>query len=94
MVVPDSSCPYGLKLMINDYPYAVDGLEIWTAIETWVTQYCSFYYPSDETVKNNTEIQSWWSEVKNEGHGNLRKEPWWLEMNTLAGLTQACTIII
>ncbi|MBA0778630.1 hypothetical protein Gotri_006478 [Gossypium trilobum] len=64
------------------------------AIETWVTEYCSFYYPSDETVKNDTEIQSWWSEVKNEGHGDLRKEPWWPEMNTLADLTQACTIII
>ncbi|KAB2014576.1 hypothetical protein ES319_D09G235100v1 [Gossypium barbadense] len=94
MAVPDSSCPYGLKLMINDYPYAIDGLEIWAAIETWVTEYCSFYYPSDETVKNDTEIQSWWSEVKNEGHGDLRKEPWWPEMNTLADLTQACTIII
>ncbi|KAK5834047.1 hypothetical protein PVK06_017918 [Gossypium arboreum] len=54
--------------MINDYPYAVDGLEIWSTIETWVTQSCSFYYSSDETVKNDTEIQSSWSEVKNEGH--------------------------
>nr|KJB80909.1 hypothetical protein B456_013G121100 [Gossypium raimondii] len=94
MAMPDSRYPYGLKLMINDYPYAIDGLEIWAAIETWVTEYYSFYYPSDETVKNDTEIQSWWSEVKNEGHDNLRKEPWWPEMNTLAEITQAYTIII
>ncbi|MBA0854729.1 hypothetical protein Goshw_004287 [Gossypium schwendimanii] len=79
---------------INDYPYAADGLEMWSTIETWVTGYCSFYYLSDETVKNNNEIQSWWSEVKNEGHGDLRNDTWWLEMITLINLTQACTIII
>ncbi|KAK5838221.1 hypothetical protein V6Z11_A03G196000, partial [Gossypium hirsutum] len=79
---------------INDYPYAVDGLEIWSTIETWVTEYCSFYYPSDETVKNNNKIQSWWSEVKNEDHDDLRNDTWWLEMNTLIDLTQACTVII
>ena len=94
MAVPDSSCPNGLKLLIEDYPYAVDGLEIWSAIETWVTEYCSFYYPSDEVVKEDNEIQSWWAEVRNEGHGDLKDEPWWPEMKTLAELIQACTIII
>ncbi|XWS39321.1 hypothetical protein CRYUN_Cryun18bG0041600 [Craigia yunnanensis] len=94
MAVPDSSCPNGLKLLIEDYPYAVDGLEIWSAIETWVTEYCSFYYPSDEVVKEDNEIQSWWAEIRNEGHGDLKDEPWWLEMKTRAELIQACTIII
>ncbi|KAK8984310.1 hypothetical protein V6N11_029626 [Hibiscus sabdariffa] len=72
MAVPDSSSPHGLKLMIKDYPYAVDGLEIWSAIETWVTEYCTFYYPSNEAVKHDAELQSWWSEIKNEGHGDLK----------------------
>ncbi|XP_022723049.1 probable linoleate 9S-lipoxygenase 5 [Durio zibethinus] len=94
MAVPDSSCPNGLKLLIEDYPYAVDGLEIWSAIETWVTEYCSFYYHSDVVVKEDTEIQSWWTEIRNEGHGDLKDEPWWPEMKTRAELIQACTIII
>ncbi|XVF63141.1 hypothetical protein PTKIN_Ptkin09bG0065000 [Pterospermum kingtungense] len=94
MAVPDSSSPNGLKLLIEDYPYAVDGLEIWSAIETWVTEYCSFYYSSDEVVKEDTEIQSWWEEIRNEGHGDLKDEPWWPQMKTRAELIQACTIII
>ncbi|MBA0701098.1 hypothetical protein Goari_027059 [Gossypium aridum] len=94
MAVQDSSCPFGLKLLIEDYPYAVDGLEIWSAIETWVTEYCSFYYPSDEVLKEDTEIQSWWTEIRNEGHGDLKHELWWPEMKTRAELIQACTIII
>ncbi|XWS13625.1 hypothetical protein CRYUN_Cryun36dG0053600 [Craigia yunnanensis] len=94
MAVPDSSCPNGLELLIEDYPYAVDGLEIWSAIETWVTDYCCFYYQSDEVVKEDTEIQSWWAEIRNEGHGDLKDEPWWPEMKTRIELIQACTIII
>ncbi|KAB1994824.1 hypothetical protein ES319_D13G124100v1 [Gossypium barbadense] len=84
MAVPDSGYPYGLKLMINDYPYAIVGLEIWAAIETWVTEYYSFYYPSDETVKNDTEIQSWWSEKRTMVAGDEH----------ISHLTQAYTIII
>ncbi|XVE81593.1 hypothetical protein DITRI_Ditri15bG0077300 [Diplodiscus trichospermus] len=94
MAVTDTSCPNGLKLLIEDYPYAVDGLEIWSAIETWVTEYCTFYYPSDEVVKEDAELQTWWAEIRNEGHGDLKDEPWWPEMKTRAELIQACTIII
>ncbi|KAG6428047.1 hypothetical protein SASPL_112295 [Salvia splendens] len=35
VAVPDESHPYGLKLLIEDYPFAVDGLEVWNAIEAW-----------------------------------------------------------
>ncbi|PHU07529.1 hypothetical protein BC332_24018 [Capsicum chinense] len=31
--VTNSSQPYGLKLLIEDYPYAADRLEIWATIE-------------------------------------------------------------
>uniref|UniRef100_A0A804JKV1 Lipoxygenase n=1 Tax=Musa acuminata subsp. malaccensis TaxID=214687 RepID=A0A804JKV1_MUSAM len=48
----------GLRLLIKDYPYAVDGLAIWNAIQTWVTEYCSIYYPSDEAVKADTELRA------------------------------------
>ncbi|KAB5537817.1 hypothetical protein DKX38_015350 [Salix brachista] len=54
MAVQDSSQPHGLRLLIKDYPYDVDGLEIWSAIETWVTEYCAFYYPTDDLVIMNS----------------------------------------
>ncbi|KAI4317797.1 hypothetical protein L6164_025638 [Bauhinia variegata] len=94
MAVRDSSCPHGLRLVIEDYPFAVDGLEIWAAIETWVRDYCFFYYPSDDMVKDDHELQSWWEEIRNEGHGDLKDKPWWPDIDTRAELIHSCTIII
>ncbi|XP_043691955.1 probable linoleate 9S-lipoxygenase 5 [Telopea speciosissima] len=94
IAVPDSNSPHGLRLLIEDYPYAVDGLEIWSAIEAWVHDYCSFYYPKDEILQSDSELQSWWAELRDVGHGDKKDEPWWPKMQTLAELTQTCTIII
>ncbi|XP_047951230.1 probable linoleate 9S-lipoxygenase 5 isoform X2 [Salvia hispanica] len=95
VAVPDQSHPYGLKLLIEDYPFAVDGLEVWYAIETWVTEYCSIYYPAtDNEVRGDTELQSWWKELREVGHGDLKDKPWWPKMETRAELIQSCTIVI
>ncbi|KAI8003549.1 Linoleate 9S-lipoxygenase 5 [Camellia lanceoleosa] len=94
VAVEDSSQPYGLKLLIEDYPYAVDGLEIWFAIETWVREYCTFYYSTDELVRGDSELQSWWIELRNEGHGDKKDEPWWSKMQTREDVIKTCTIVI
>ncbi|KAI9196245.1 hypothetical protein LWI28_022251 [Acer negundo] len=94
MAEPDSSKPHGLNLLIEDYPYAVDGLEIWSAIETWVTEYCSFYYATDDLIQGDTELQSWWKELRDVGHGDKKHEPWWPEMQTRQELIQTCTTVI
>ncbi|MCL7029019.1 hypothetical protein MKW94_013693 [Papaver nudicaule] len=94
MAVPDQTKPHGLRLVIEDYPFAVDGLEIWSAIEKWVHEYCSFYYPTDDLIRGDTELQSWWEEVRIEGHGDLKDKPWWPKMQTLSDLTKSCTTII
>jgi len=61
---------------MEDYPYAVDGLEIWDAIKSWVQDYVSLYYPTDEAVQKDTELQTWWKEVVEKGHGDLKDKPW------------------
>lgn len=94
MAVLDQSQPHGLKLLIEDYPFAVDGLEIWSAIEAWVVEYCSIYYPTDDKVQGDTELQTWWKELREVGHGDLKDKPWWPQMRTRAELIQSCTIII
>lgn len=94
MAVEDSNHPHGLRLLIEDYPYAVDGLDIWSAIEIWVSDYCSFYYPRDKVVEDDPELQSWWNEIRNEGHGDKKDEPWWPKMNSMHDLVKTCTIII
>ncbi|KAK4282802.1 hypothetical protein QN277_014133 [Acacia crassicarpa] len=94
MAVEDPSSQHGLRLLIEDYPFAVDGLEIWFAIKTWVSDYCSFYYKTDNMVSNDSELQSWWKEIKEVGHGDKKDAPWWPLMQTLEDLIETCTIII
>ena len=94
IAVPDSTQPHNLRLLIKDYPYAVDGLEIWAAIETWVHDYCSIYYPTDAAVQTDPELQAWWAELRDVGHGDKKDEPWWPKMQTLSDLIQTCTTTI
>ena len=94
MAVEDPASPHGLRLALQDYPYAVDGLDIWDAINTWVQDYVSLYYTSDDTVKEDSELQLWWKEVVEVGHGDKKDEPWWPKMQTREELIQVCTIII
>ncbi|XP_060219159.1 probable linoleate 9S-lipoxygenase 5 [Lycium barbarum] len=94
MAVEDSSSQHGLRLLIQDYPYAVDGLEIWSAIKSWVEEYCHFYYKSDDMIQSDSELQSWWKELREKGHGDKKDEPWWPKMQTVHELIDSCTIII
>ncbi|KAM4108358.1 hypothetical protein ACB094_03G039400 [Castanea mollissima] len=94
MAVKDPNSPHGLRLVIEDYPYAVDGLEIWLAINSWVKDYCSFYYETDSVVQRDAELQSWWKELREQGHGDKKDEPWWPKMQTREELVETCTLII
>ncbi|KAL9341557.1 hypothetical protein Peur_064882 [Populus x canadensis] len=94
VAVEDPKAPHGVRLLIKDYPYAVDGLEIWFAIKEWVKDYCSFYYKDDDMIQKDSELQSWWKEVREEGHGDLKDAPWWPKMKTREELIDSCTIII
>ncbi|BAT98351.1 hypothetical protein LR48_Vigan346s002400 [Vigna angularis] len=93
MAIKDQSRPHGVRLVIKDYPYAVDGLEIWSAIETWVKYYVDVYY-TDSDVNNDTELRDWWKEVVEKGHGDLKDKPWWPKLKTREDLYQICSIII
>nr|BAJ90467.1 predicted protein [Hordeum vulgare subsp. vulgare] len=91
----DPKYPEELELLIKDYPYAVDGLEIWTAIKKWVTDYCMIYYADgDSAVAGDSELQAWWSEVRHVGHGDLSDAPWWPAMDCLDDLVETCATII
>ncbi|KAL3591217.1 hypothetical protein D5086_009857 [Populus alba] len=94
VAVEDPKAPHGVRLLIEDYPYAVDGLEIWSAIKEWVRDYCSFYYKNDEMIQKDSELQSWWKEVREEGHGDMKDASWWPKMQTREELIDSCTIII
>ncbi|CAM6127522.1 unnamed protein product [Calypogeia fissa] len=73
----ESSYPGSVKLVFEDYPYAKDGLEIWDALYKWVAKYVEITYQgSDEAIKEDTELQAWWNEIRTVGHGDLKDAPW------------------
>ncbi|XP_050371800.1 probable linoleate 9S-lipoxygenase 4 [Argentina anserina] len=94
MALKDPNAPHGVRLLIEDYPFAVDGLNIWSAIKTWVSDYCSYYYKTDHMIQQDTELQSWWKELVEQGHGDKKHEPWWPKMQTRDELIESCTTII
>lgn len=94
MAIEDPTSPHGLRLVIEDYPYAADGLEIWDAIKTWVQDYVSLYYTSNDTLRQDSELQAWWKEIVEVGHGDKKNEPWWPKMETREELVEVCSIII
>eukprot|EP01018_Ginkgo_biloba_P021021 Gb_04786 [translate_table: standard] len=94
MAVADKAAPHGLRLVIEDYPYAVDGLEIWSTIVSWVHEYLWFYYKTDDAVRSDTELQAWWTEIRNVGHGDKKDATWWYRMQTVEELEKIVTTMI
>ena len=86
--------PSGVKLVIEDYPYAADGLLIWSAVKEWVESYVNHFYSEPNTVTSDLELQAWWKEIKNEGHYDKRNEPWWPKLNTKEDLSGILTTMI
>ncbi|KAJ0502800.1 putative linoleate 13S-lipoxygenase [Helianthus annuus] len=94
MAVEDPDSPHGLKLSIEDYPYANDGLLLWDIIKDWVTNYVNHYYPEENLVKSDEELQAWWTEIRTVGHADKKDEPWWPILNTPKELIWILTTII
>ncbi|KAI3791333.1 hypothetical protein L2E82_05097 [Cichorium intybus] len=82
MAVEDPNSPHGVKLTIEDYPFANDGLLLWDAIKQWATSYVNHYYPTANLVESDVELQQWWDEIRTVGHGDKKDEPWWPQLKT------------
>ncbi|RWR72052.1 lipoxygenase 6, chloroplastic [Cinnamomum micranthum f. kanehirae] len=94
MAVEDPSMPCGIKLVLEDYPYAADGLLIWSAIKDYVEDYVAHFYPDSHSISSDYELQAWWDEIKNKGHPEKRTEPWWPPLKTKDDLSGILTIMI
>lgn len=94
MAVEDPKAPHGLKLMIEDYPYANDGLFMWDGIKMWVTDYVNHYYPDPNLVEADKELQAWWTEIRTVGHADKKDEPWWPVLKTPQNLIEIITTMV
>ncbi|XP_066357470.1 probable linoleate 9S-lipoxygenase 4 [Miscanthus floridulus] len=95
MASKDPRTPSGLFLTVEDYPYAVDGMDVWRAIDGWVQSYCAHFYHSDAAVAADAELQAWWHDVRTVGHGDRQRDPaCWLELDTVANLAESLSTLI
>jgi lipoxygenase len=94
MAVRDENAPHGLRLRIEDYPYAADGLLVWDSIEQWVRDYVSLYYSDSQTVLADVELQQWWTEIRTKGHADKKDEPWWPTLDSPQNLVQILSTMI
>ncbi|XP_021773242.1 linoleate 13S-lipoxygenase 2-1, chloroplastic-like [Chenopodium quinoa] len=92
MAVEDSSAESGVRLVIEDYPYAMDGLDLWCCIKKWVTQYVNHYYKDPGLVVTDEELQGWWKEVKTKGHPD--KKEGWINLSNPEDLIKIVSTII
>lgn len=54
------------------YPYRDDGLLIWNAIESWVSDYLSIYYSNDSAIQQDANLQKWASALASLAGGRLQ----------------------
>lgn len=83
-----------LELTIKDYPYANDGLLVWSSIKLWASDYVRLYYKSDEDVAGDEELRAWWEEVRTKGHADKKDEPWWPAVDSRDSLVEVLTTIM
>ncbi|KAI4381046.1 hypothetical protein MLD38_007163 [Melastoma candidum] len=93
MAEPDPAAPHGLKLAIEDYPFANDGLCIWDILKSWMSDYIYHYYSNDSEITADKELQCWWTEVRTVGHADKKDSPGWPDLKTRDDLVHIVTTI-
>lgn len=74
------------------YPYRDDGLLLWNAIETFVSGYLKYFYPTKEAIAQDVELQTWAQELASETGGKVKGMP--SKIDTVEQLIKIVTTII
>ncbi|KAM9597437.1 LOW QUALITY PROTEIN: polyunsaturated fatty acid lipoxygenase ALOX15B-like [Trichechus inunguis] len=82
---------------IPSYHYWDDRMQIWGAVECFVSEIIGIYYPSDVSVFDDSELQAWVWEIFSEGFlgwESSAPSPTQLSLQTKEALVQYVTMVI
>lgn len=74
------------------YPYRDDGLLLWNAIETFVSDYLKYFYPTKQAIAQDVELQTWAQELASDKGGKVKGMP--SKIDTVEQLIKIVTTII
>jgi arachidonate 15-lipoxygenase len=70
------------------FPYRDDALLLWNAITEYVTDYLNYFYPDNDAVQQDQELQRWADEITAEDGGRIKGMP-----SRIDSVTQLIAII-
>ncbi|BBN02036.1 protein MpLOX7 [Marchantia polymorpha subsp. ruderalis] len=93
--IPDPNNKDDVVLVVKDYPYAQDALDMWKVIKAWVRDYVQIFYKSSADVLNDPQndgaLQNWWTELRTRGHPDIKEG--WPELDSVDSLVEILTTI-
>lgn len=64
LALPNNIRQRGIEVdYLSEFPYRDDALLLWEAIARYVTQYLTQYYPNDQSVQQDVQLQAWAAEL-------------------------------